>query len=207
MTVRNSMGFLTKPIRLRMFTRTALIGRPRPRQSSRYAACAVRFISARAAIIRYRRRRRTQTAKRARFGLASSTYSVLSKPLRVVGSYGRLALLGQKPKSASRTSPTTSAVLSRWSAWLPHEAIGCPARPKRAPGPQNTAYSRQTMSQNHHRAAPAIDPTKNSSLFEVPFRALCNFWGLGSLYPCLAVLLGQAHFGSRHVGIESYDAK
>src|SRR5882757_2315994 len=52
-----------------MFMRTALIGRPRPRQSSGYAACAVRFISAQAAIIRYRRRRRMQTAKRARFGL------------------------------------------------------------------------------------------------------------------------------------------
>jgi hypothetical protein len=25
------------------------------------------------------------------------------------------------------------------------------------------------MSQNHRRAAPAIDPTKKSSLFEVPF--------------------------------------
>ena len=32
-----------------MFTRTALIDRPRPRQSSRYATCAVGFISARAA--------------------------------------------------------------------------------------------------------------------------------------------------------------
>jgi hypothetical protein len=45
----------------------------------------------------------------------------------------------------------------------------CPARPKRAPGPQNTAYSRQTMSQNHRPAAPAIDLTKKSSLFEVPY--------------------------------------
>ena len=57
-----------------------------------------------------RRRKRTQTAKRARFGLASSTCSALNKTLRVVGSYGRLALLGRRPKSASRTSPTTSAV-------------------------------------------------------------------------------------------------
>src|SRR5258707_3909364 len=62
-----------------------------------------------------------QTAKRARFGLASSTCSGHNKPLRVVGSYGRLALLGRKPKSASRTSPTTSAVLSRWSEWPPHD--------------------------------------------------------------------------------------
>jgi hypothetical protein len=45
----------------------------------------------------------------------------------------------------------------------------CPARPKRAPGAPNTAYSRQIMSQNHRRAAPAIDPTKKSSLFEVPY--------------------------------------
>src|SRR5580704_15783624 len=41
--------------------------------------------------------------------------------------------------------------------------------PKRTPGPQNTAYSRQTMSQNHRPAALTIDPTKKSSLFEVPF--------------------------------------
>src|SRR5674536_2641 len=113
-----------------MFTRTALIGRPRPRQSSRYAACAVRFTSVRAAIIRYRRRKRMQTAKRARFGLASSTCSALNKRLRVVGSYGRLALLGRKPKSASRTSPTTSAVLSRWSEWPPHDGVVCPVRIK-----------------------------------------------------------------------------
>jgi hypothetical protein len=44
----------------------------------------------------------------------------------------------------------------------------CPARPKRAPGAPNAAYSRQIMSQNHRRDAPAINPTKNSSLFEVP---------------------------------------
>src|SRR5664279_1871784 len=114
-----------------MFTRTALIGRPRPRQSSRYAACAVRFISARAAIIRYRRRRRMQIAKRARFGLASSTCLALNKLLRVIGSYGRLALLGPEPKSVSRTSPTTSAVLLRWSEWPPHDGVVCPVRTKR----------------------------------------------------------------------------
>src|SRR5450759_1843188 len=114
-----------------MFMRTALIGRPRPRQRSRYEAWAVGFISARAAIIRYRRRRRMQTAKRARFGLASSTCLALNKPLRVVGSYGRLALLGPKPKSVSRTSPTTSAVLSRWSEWPPHDGVVCPVRIKR----------------------------------------------------------------------------
>src|SRR5258705_7262137 len=114
-----------------MFMRTALIGRPRPRQSSGYAAGAVRFISAQAALIRDRSRRRMQTAKRARFGLASSTCSEHNKPLRVVGSYGRLALLGRKPKSASRTSPTTSAVLSRWSEWPPHDGVVCPVRIKR----------------------------------------------------------------------------
>src|ERR1019366_2506475 len=77
---------------------------------------------------RYRRRRRMQTAKRARFGLASSTFLALNKPLRAVGSYGRLALLGQKPKSASRTSPITFAVLSRWSEWPPHDGVVCPVR-------------------------------------------------------------------------------
>src|ERR1039458_5579708 len=128
-----------------MFTRTALIGRPRLRQSSRYAACAVRFISARAAIIRYRRRRRMQTAKRARFGLASSTCLALNKPLRVVGSYGRLALLGRKPKSASRTSPTTSAVLSRWSEWPPHDGDVCPARIKRGADRVNATASAENQ--------------------------------------------------------------
>src|SRR5262249_32115930 len=38
----------------------------------------------------------------------------------------------------------------------------------RAPGAPNTAYSRQIMSQNHGRNAPAINSTKKSSLFEVP---------------------------------------
>src|SRR5476649_61838 len=128
-----------------MFTRTALIGRPRPRQSSRYAACAVRFISARAAIIRYRKRRRMQTAKRARFGLGSSTCSALNKTLRVVGSYGRLALLGRKPKSASRTSPTTSAVLSRWSEWPPHDGVVCPVRIKRGADRVNATASAENQ--------------------------------------------------------------
>jgi hypothetical protein len=44
----------------------------------------------------------------------------------------------------------------------------CPARPKRAPAAPNTAYSRQIMSQNHGRDAPAINPTRKLSLFEVP---------------------------------------
>src|SRR5450631_2945119 len=57
----------------------------------------------------YQRRRRTRTTRRARFGLASSTCSVLSKPHRAVGLYGRSASCGRKPRSACRTSPTTSA--------------------------------------------------------------------------------------------------
>src|SRR5664280_788027 len=146
-----------------MFTRTAPIDLPRPRQNSRYAACAVGFISARAAIIRYRRRKRTQTAKRARFGLASNTCSALNKPLRVVGSYGRSALLGRRPKSASRTSPTTSAVLSRWSEWPPHDGVVCPVRIKRDADRVNarfrgkstvktsvTPHRRDLQQQNHH---------------------------------------------------------
>ena len=47
--------------------------------SSRCAACAVAFISVRAAIMRYRKPRRTRTTTRARFGLALSTFLVLSK--------------------------------------------------------------------------------------------------------------------------------
>ena len=31
------------------------------------------------------------------------------------------------------------------------------------------------MSQNHRPAAPAIDPTKKSSLFEVPFRGSVDY--------------------------------
>src|SRR5712671_8072753 len=149
-----------------MFMRTALIGRPRPRQSSGYAACAVRFISVQAAIIHYRRRRRMQTAKRARFGLASSTCSEHNKPLRVVGSYGRLALLGRKPKSASRTSPTTSAVLSRWSERPPHDGVVCPVRIKRELDRINAM--RKINTENERHATAAEDPTTKSSLFEVP---------------------------------------
>ena len=36
------------------------------------------------------------------------------------------------------------------------------------PGAPNKAYSRQVISQNHRSAAPAIKPTKTTSLFEVP---------------------------------------
>src|ERR1019366_5974776 len=157
-----------------MFTRTALIGRPRPRQSLGYAVCAVRFTSARAAIIRYRRRRRMQTAKRARFGLASSTCSALNKPLRVVGSYGRLALLGRKPKSASRTSPITFAVLSRWSEWPPHDGAVCPVPIKRDADRVTATASAEINTENERHATaaeiqrqkrhcsrcPVVDPTR-----------------------------------------------
>src|SRR5215470_14201869 len=63
--------------------RTARIVRRRPRRSSACADCAAGFIIARTAIIRYPRRRRTRTAKRAEFELASSTYSVLNRTRRV----------------------------------------------------------------------------------------------------------------------------
>ena len=53
--------------------------------------------------------------------------------------------------------------------------------PKRAPGAPNTACSRQIMSQNHRRAAPAIDPKKNSSLFEVPSRMLSVSGGVDAV--------------------------
>ena len=71
----------------------------------------VAFISARAAVTRYRRHRRKRTTRRARFGRASSTCSVLSKPPPEVGSYGRSASCERRPRSACRTSPTTSAAL------------------------------------------------------------------------------------------------
>src|SRR5580704_6222489 len=64
--------------------RTARIVRRRPRRSSACADCAAGFIIARNAIIRYPKRRRTRTAKRAEFEPASSTYSVLNKTRRVV---------------------------------------------------------------------------------------------------------------------------
>jgi hypothetical protein len=46
--------------------------------------------------------------------------------------------------------------------------VVCPARPKRAQGAQKKTYSRQIMSRNNRHAAPGINSTKNSSLFEVP---------------------------------------
>ena len=67
-------------------TRTARIARRRPKRSLACAACTAGFISARTAIIRYRRRRRMRTARRAEFGPASSTCSVLNRTRRVAGS-------------------------------------------------------------------------------------------------------------------------
>src|SRR5271170_3317961 len=81
-----------------MSTPTARIARLRPRRSSGDAACEAAFISARAAVTRYRKRSRKQTARRARFGLVSSTCSVLSKPRREVGLYGPSASCGAKAK-------------------------------------------------------------------------------------------------------------
>ena len=77
----------------------------------RSAAFEAAFISARAAVTRYRKRSRKQTARRARFGLVSSTCSVLSKPRREVGLSGPSASCGRRPRSVCRTSPTTSADL------------------------------------------------------------------------------------------------
>jgi hypothetical protein len=53
--------------------------------SATCAACAAAFINARAAIIRYRRRSRMRTAKRAKFGLVAR---VRRSPRRVAGSCG-----------------------------------------------------------------------------------------------------------------------
>jgi IS5 family transposase len=69
----------------------------------------LRSIFVRTGIIRYRRRSRTRTAARAEFEPALSTCSGLNRTRRVAGSYGRSASRGRKPKSACRTSPTTSA--------------------------------------------------------------------------------------------------
>jgi transposase, IS5 family len=65
--------------------------------------------SARAAAARYRKHSRERTARRAKFGLASSMCSELSKPPPEVESYGRSASSEQRPRSACRISPTTSA--------------------------------------------------------------------------------------------------
>jgi hypothetical protein len=41
---------------------------------------------------------------------------------------------------------------------------------KGAPGAQNEAYLQKLKRENDRRVAPAIDSTKNSSLFEVPLK-------------------------------------
>jgi IS5 family transposase len=66
--------------------------------SATWAACAAAFINARAAIIRYRRRSRMRTAKRAKFGLVSSTCSALTSPggriVRTIGIVRAKARIG-----------------------------------------------------------------------------------------------------------------
>ena len=104
-------GLLNKANTSATCTPTARIAQLRSKQSSRRAVCAVAFISVRAAIMRYRKHRRTRTTRRARCGLASSTCSVLSKPRRVEGLYAQLVSCGRKPRSACRISSIISAGL------------------------------------------------------------------------------------------------
>src|SRR5271166_5955229 len=134
-----------------MCTRTARIARPRPRRSFGRVACAAAFMSARAAVTRYRKHRRKRTAKRADFGLASSMYSVLNRTRRVAGSCGRSESYGRKPKSDCRTLPTTSAGWRRWNGWPQHKGVVCPARPKRAPG----VPSKSLLTTNHEFTSPS----------------------------------------------------
>src|SRR5271157_2957623 len=134
-----------------MCTRTARIARPRPSRSFGRVACAAAFMSARAAVTRYRKHRRKRTAKRADFGLASSMYSVLNRTRRVAGSCGRSESCGRKPKSDCRTLPTTSAGWRRWNGWLQLNGVVCPARPKRAPG----APSNSLLTTNYDLTSPS----------------------------------------------------
>jgi aerobic-type carbon monoxide dehydrogenase small subunit (CoxS/CutS family) len=53
----------------------------------------------------------------------------------------------------------------------------CPARPMRAPGAPNTAYSRQIMSQNNGRGAPAINSTKNHHCSRCPLLSVGGLAG------------------------------
>ena len=94
MTAGNSVDFWTRPTRLRTYMRTARIARPRPKQSSRRVACVVAFISVRAAIMRYRKHRRTRTTRRARFGLAAQQTSPGGRIVRTIGIVRAKAKIG-----------------------------------------------------------------------------------------------------------------
>src|SRR6516162_4276852 len=98
--VRRRVGLVQKPIEFLAVMHTRVRHVILPDQL---------VLGIRTAIIRYPRRRRTRTAKRAEFEPASSTCSVLNRTRRVAGSYGRSASRGRKPESACRTLPTTSA--------------------------------------------------------------------------------------------------
>jgi hypothetical protein len=110
MTAGNSVDFCTKPTRLRTYMRTTRIARPRPKQNSRRVACVVAFISVRAAIMRYRKYRRTRTTRRARFGLALSACSVLStsKGVSIMSAKRRIMELKLEPDLDARASVSTA---------------------------------------------------------------------------------------------------
>ena len=117
-------------------------------RSSACADCAAGFIIARTAIIRHPRRRRP--------------HSPGGRIVRTIGIAREKTKIGlQNPAYNIRRM----VALERMAA---HRGVVCPARPMRAPAAPNTAYSRQIMSQNHGRDAPAINSTKKLSLFEVP---------------------------------------
>jgi len=104
----------------RMCTRTRLSS-ARPGKSQGTRLTAVVFISVRARNHPLSKRRNANRKKSRDFGSPSSTYFRCSATLpgcRIVMTIGHRACESQK--SASKNSPTTSAVLSRLSAWLPH---------------------------------------------------------------------------------------
>jgi hypothetical protein len=158
MTAGNSMGFSTRPNRLRTYADSAY------RSAETEAKFSLRGLRSR---IHHRANRHhplsqaQENANREKSRGQARIEHVFGAQQNLPG--GRIVrMIGiARAKAKIGLQDLAHNIRRLVTLELPHRGVVCPARPMRAPGAPNTAYSRQIMSQNHVRDAPAINSTKN----------------------------------------------